>query len=165
MFPKLAKVTRDRAEANITVEGKNYIYVTIQRGTGNVYWQLADQTFSLIELGFDLPSGRLIKCAVPLFNGEVDDRSAEDLTNPEPGTPFFDLAPWPIKYNQKGWPEQGSYLEQPGRIKLLKKSGGLSIIWGDGPPARSLLYANRIICDFNEADELMALSLVGQFAL
>ncbi len=88
MFPKLARVSSDKYEAVVNVEWKGYITVAIDRNprATNLYWQLVDPVFSLLELGFEHPSGRLVKCAVPLFNGEVEDQQ----THPLPRAAFGD---------------------------------------------------------------------------
>ena len=73
MFPKLARVSNDKYEAVVNVERKGYITVAIARNprATNLYWQLVDPVFSLLELGFEHPSGRLVKCAVPFFDGRL----------------------------------------------------------------------------------------------
>jgi len=165
MFPRLLRVTDASYQPEITVESKSYITVRLgkSRGGTHVYWQLVDPVFSLLELGFEHPSGRLVKCAVPLFNGELEDQQAQPLARATPGTPFFDLAPWPV--NASNPAARANHLEQSGRIRLTKKHGGLSIICKDSPTLRSVLYGEKLICEFGEADELVALTLVGDFSL
>jgi hypothetical protein len=165
MFPKLARASSDRHEAVVNVESKGYITVAIARNprATNVYWQLVDPVFSLLELGFEHPSGRLVKCAVPLFNGDVEDRRTETLPSAVQGTPFFDLSHWTV--NPDNPADRSNHLEQPGRIRLLKKQNGLSIICKDGPALRSVLYGEKLICEFGEGDELVALTLAGDFPI
>jgi hypothetical protein len=165
MFPELARVSNDGYEAAVHVEWKGYITVDIARNprATNVYWQLVDPVFSLLELGFEHPSGRLVKCAVPLFNGEVEDQQTQPLPQATVGTPFFDLSPWSVDAANPA--ARGNHLEQSGRIRLLKKQNGLSIICKDGPTLRSVLYGEKLICEFGEGDELVALTLVGDFPL
>ena len=165
MFPKLARVSSDKYEAVVNVEPKGYITVAIARNprATNLYWQLVDPVFSLLELGFEHPSGRLVKCAVPLFNGEVEDQPTHPLPRAASGTPFFDLGPWPVDVSNPA--ARGNHLEQPGRIRLVKKQRALTIICKDGHPLRSVAYGRSLVCDFGEADELLALTLVGDFPL
>ncbi len=165
MFPRLARVSNDRYEAVVNVEWKGYITVAIARNprATNLYWQLVDPVFSQLELGFEHPSGRLVKCAVPLFNGEVEDQQTQALPGATPGTPFFDLAPWPVNVSDPA--ARANHLEHSGRVRLTKKHGGLSIICKDSPTLRSVLYAEKLICEFGEGDELVALTLVGDFPL
>jgi hypothetical protein len=165
MFPKLARVSNDKYEEAVNVEWKGYITVDIARNprATNVYWQLVDPVFSLLELGFEHPSGRLMNCAVPLFNGEVEDREIQSLPQATQGTPFFDLAPWLVNVSNPA--ARANHLEQSGRIRLTKKHGGLSIICKDSPTLRSVLYGEKLICEFGEGDELVALTLVGDFPL
>jgi hypothetical protein len=74
MFPTLARISGEPYEAVITAEWKGYITVRIGMNPRavNLYWQLVDPEFSLLELGFESPSGRLVACSVPLFNAEVE---------------------------------------------------------------------------------------------
>jgi hypothetical protein len=165
MFPKLARVSNDRYEAVVDVEWKGYMTAKIGwnfRST-NLYWQLVDPVFSLLELGFEHPSGRLVHCAVPLFNGDVEDRRMESFPNAVQGTPLFDLSCWTV--NPDNPAAHSNHLEQPGRIRLVKKENGLSIICKDRPTLRSVLYGEKLICEFGEGDELVALSLVGDFPI
>jgi len=165
MFPKLARVSNDKYEAVINVEWKGYITVAIARNfrATNLYWQLVDPVFSQLELGFEYPSGRLVNCAVPLFNGEVEDQQAHTLPSATSGTPFFDLGPWSVNVSDPA--ARGNHLEQPGRIRLVKKQRGLTIICKDGHPLRSVAYGGRLVCDFGEAGELLAITLTGDFPL
>jgi len=165
VFPKLSRLSDDQHAAQVTVEWKGYITAKIDwdfRST-NLYWQFVDPDFSLLELGFEWPSGRLTHCAIPLFNGEVEDCQTETLPNAPPGTPFFDLSPWAVQVSNPA--ARGNHLEQPGRIRLVKKHGGLRIVCNDRPPLRSLAYGGRVVCDFGEGDELNALTLVGDFSV
>jgi hypothetical protein len=165
MFPKLSRLSDDQHAAQITVEWKGYITAKIDwnlRAT-NVYWQLVDPVFSLLELGFEWPSGRLTHCAVPLFNGDVEDRQTESLQHAVQGTPLFDLSHWTV--NSDNPAARSNHLEQSGRIRLMKKENGLSIICKDSPALRSVAYGGNLVCDFGEGDELVALSLVGDFPL
>jgi hypothetical protein len=98
-----------------------------------------------------------------LFNGEVEDQQAQPLQRATPGTPFFDLTPWPVNVSNPA--ARANHLEQSGRIGLTKKHGGLSIICKDGPTLRSVLYGEKLICEFGEGGELVALTLVGDFPL
>lgn len=165
MFPKLARISDERYSAEITVEWKGYITANIGRNprATNLYWQLVDPAFSQLELGFEHPSGRLVNCAVPLFNGDINDQHALPLPRTTAGTPFFDLAPWPVNVSNPA--TRANHLEQSGRIELMRKSGGLSIICKDSPTLRSVLYGERLICEFGQAGELVALTLVGEFPL
>ena len=165
MFPRLVRISEDLHQADVTVEWKGYITVLIDKNPRavNLYWQIVDPVFSLLELGFEHPSGRLVKCAVPLFNGDVEDQHTEPLSNAAQGTPFFDLSPWPLQVSDRD--VRGNYLEQLGRIRLLKKQNGIMIVCKDSPPVRSLAYGEKLVCDFGEGDELVSLSLVGDFPL
>jgi hypothetical protein len=165
MFPKLSRVSSDKHETVINVERKGYITVAVARNprATNVYWQLVDPTFSLLELGFEYPSGRLVKCAVPLFNGKVEDQQTHPLPSATAGTPFFDLESWSVDVSNPA--ARGNHLEQPGRIRLVKKQRGLTIICRDSQRLRSVAYGESLVCDFGEADELLALTLIGDFQL
>lgn len=165
MFPKLSRLSDDQYAAQITVAWKGYITAEVDwnpRAT-NVYWQLVDPVFSLLELGFESPSGRLTHCAVPLFNGDVEDRRTEPLPNAVQGAPLFDLSLWTV--NPDNPAARGNHLEHPGRIRLLKKQNGFSIVCQEGTPLRSVAYGKKIICDFGEGDELVALGLIGDFPI
>jgi len=165
MLPKLSRLSNDQYTAQVTVEWKGYITAEIDwnfRAT-NLYWQLVDPKFSQLELGFEHPSGRLVKCAVPLFNGDVEDQRSEVLLSATPGTPFFDLSPWPLQVSEQEI--HGNHIEQPGRIRLARKHNGLSIICRNNSPRRSVIYADSLVCDFGEGDELVAITLVGDFPL
>lgn len=165
MFPKLSRLSNDQHAAQITVEWKGYITAEIDwdfRAT-NVYWELVDPVFSQLELGFEWPSGRLTHCAVPLFNGDVEDRRTESLPDATPGTPFFDLSPWTVNITDPA--ARSNHLEQTGRIKLVKKNNGLSIICRDNPALRSIAYGGNLVCNLGEGEELVALTLVGDFPL
>lgn len=165
MFPKLTQVSGDMYEAKVNVEWKGYITVDIGRNprSTNLYWQLVDPVFSLLELGFEYPSGRLVKCAVLLFNGDVEERQTESLPNAIQGTPLFDLSHWTV--NPDNPAVRSNHLEQQGRIRLLKKQNGLSIVCKDSPRLRSVTYGGNVVCDFGEGDELVAVSLVGDFPI
>ena len=165
MFPKLERVSDETYEAVFAVGWKGYITVDIARNprATNLYWQLIDPVFSQLELGFEHPSGRLVKCAVPLFNGEVEDQQTQPLPRTTPGTPFFDLAPWPVNVSNPA--ARANHLEQSGRIRLAKRLGGLSIICKDSLTLRSVLYGEKLICEFGEGGELVALTLMGNFPL
>jgi hypothetical protein len=165
MFPKLSRLSDDQYAAQITVEWKGYVTAEIDwdfRST-NLYWQFVDPVFSQLELGFEYPLGRLTHCAVPLFNGEVEDQQTQPLPQAIPGTPFFDLSPWAVDVSDPA--ARSNHLEQPGRIRLVKKQNGLSIICKDSSPLHSVLYGDKLICEFGEGDELVALTLVGDFPL
>jgi len=165
MFPKLAKVSEEQYRPDISVQGKGYITICVARNSRatNVYWQLVDPDFSLLELGFEWPSGRLINCAVSLFNGEVEDCQNQTPPQGNPGTPMFDLSPWPLQVSERE--VRGSHIKQPGRIRLLKKHKGVSIVCQEGFPLRSVEYGGKLVCDFGGGNELLALSLVGDFPL
>ena len=163
MFPKLVQVSEAQYTPQVTVEGKGYVTVDIARNprATNLYWQLVDPVFSLLEVGFEWPSGRLISFAVPLFKGEMEDQQTQPLPQATVGTPFFDLSPWSVDAGNPA--ARGNHLKQSGRIRLLKKQNGLSIICKDGPALRSVAYGGNLVCDFGGGDELMALGLVGNF--
>jgi len=165
MFPILASISDEHYEATVVVEKKSYITAKIawDAGATSLYWQLVDPEFSLLELGFEWPSGRLVKCAVPLFNGEVEDKQSESLPSATPGTPFFDLSLWTVDTTDPA--ARGNHLDEPGRIRLVKKNGGLSIICMDSFPVSSVVYAEKLICDFGPRGELIAITLVGHFPL
>lgn len=165
MFPKLSRVSSDKYEAVVNVERRGYITVDIARNprATNLYWQLVDPKFSQLELGFEHPSGRLVKCAVPLFNGEVENQQTHRPPIATSGTPFFELEPWPVDVSNPA--ARGNHLEQPGRIRLVKRQQGLTIICQDGHPVRSIAYGRSLGCDFGDADELLALTLVGDFPI
>jgi hypothetical protein len=165
MFPKLVRTSAKHYSAQIVVESKGYITVDMGRNprATNLYWQIVDPQFSLLELGFEYPSGRLVKCAVPLFNGEIESRISESLPHASPGTPFFDLSPWSVDVNNPA--ARGNHLEQRGRIRLLRKHQGLSIVWSDSPVRRLLAYGTNLICSFSEEEDLVELSLVGDFQI
>jgi hypothetical protein len=166
MFPKLVQVSDAQCSPEINVEGKGYITVDMGRNprANNLYWQLVDPVFSLLELGFERPSGRLINCAVPLFKGEIEDCQTQILPNGTAGTPFFDLSPWPVDLPESGG-NRGHHIKQAGRIRLLKSDGLLSIVIKDSHPFQSLLYAGKIICNFGKDGTLLSLGLKGSFRL
>ena len=140
MSPRLLRTSSDQFTAEVVVERKGYITANIGRNPRalNLYWQLVDPTFSLLELGFEWPSGRLMHCAVPLFNGQVEEHKARGLLNAVPAAPFFDLSLWPPNVSEsKG--NRSHHIEQPGRIRLLKSENLLSIIIRDDPPFQSVL--------------------------
>jgi hypothetical protein len=166
MSPKLLRTSSDQFTAEVVVEWKGYITVRIGRNPRavNLYWQLVDPKFSQLELGFESPSGRLMACSVPLFNGEVEEQKARGFLNAVPGTPFFDLSLWPPNVSEtKG--NRSHHIEQPGRIRLLKDENLLLIVIKDDPPLKSVLYADKLICNFGENGELLALGLKGSFPL
>ena len=166
MFPRLVRTSSNHYTAEIVVEWKGYITVDIgwnSRST-NLYWQFVDPKFSLIELGFEWPSGRLVHCAVPLFNGEVEEYQTRPLPDTVIGTPCFDLSPWPVHFSERGG-ERGQHIEQPGRIRLVKYANQLLIVIKDGHPLQSVLYADKLICNFGEDSELLSLGLKGPFPL
>jgi hypothetical protein len=165
MFPKLMRVSEEWYSPEISVEGKGYVTVEITRNprATNLYWQLVDPVFSLLELGFEYPSGRLVKCAVPLFNGEVEDQQTQILPKATPGTPFFDLTPWAVDASNPA--ARGNHIKHPGRIRVSKRQNGLSIVCQNGPPLHSVTYGGKLVCDFGAGDELVALNLIGDFAL
>jgi hypothetical protein len=165
MFPKLSRTSNEKYVAEVRVERKSYVTTEIGwsfRST-NLYWKLVDPEFSLLELGFEWPSGRLVKCAVPLFNGDVEDQTTEAPPNAAPGTPFFDLSPWTADTANPA--ARSNHLEQLGRTRLVKIHNGLSIVCGNSPARHSVIYAERVICGFGGDAELVALTLVGDFPL
>jgi|SRR5215831_941153 len=165
MFLKLARTSVEHYEAKIVVESKGYITVDIGRNprATNLYWQIVDTQFSLLELGFEYPSGRLVNCAVPLFNGEVENCVAEPLSHGPLGTPFFDLSPWSVDTSNPA--ARGNHLEQPGRIRILRRQGGISIVCRDIPVRRSLTYGANLICGFGSEEDLVDISLIGDFPI
>lgn len=165
LFPRLTGTTNSNYTAQITVESKGYITVRVAKDprATNLYWQLVDPKFSLLELGFESPSGRLVHCSVPLFNGEVEDRRNESVPTATTGVPLFDLSPWPLRVTARE--VRGNHLEQAGRIRLVSKDGGLSILSDETIPARNILYAEKLICGFSNSDELVAITLVGSYQL
>ncbi len=165
MFPKLERISGEAYEAVITIESKGYIMVDIARDhrATNVYWQLVDPDFSLLQLGFEYPSGRLVKCAVPLFNGEVEHQQTQTLPKATPGTPFFDISPWAVDVSNPA--ARSNHLEQHGRIRLVRKQDGLSIVYKDAASPHSVTYGGNVLCDFGEGGELVALSLRGDFPI
>lgn len=165
MFPKLTQVSEGRYSPEINVEGKGYVTVDIARNpqATNLYWQLVDPAFSLLELGFEWPSGRLVNCAVPLFKGEVEDDQSQTVRQGIAGTPFFDLAPWPLQVSDRE--VRGNHLRHPGRIRLLKGQNALSIICQNGSPFHSITYGGKLVCDFGMNNEIVALNLLGNFSL
>jgi hypothetical protein len=91
MYPRLLRTSPEQFTAEVVAERKGYITVRIGKNPRalNLYWQLVDPTFSLLELGFEWPSGRLVHCSVPLFNGEVEEDRARGFPNAVPGAPFL----------------------------------------------------------------------------
>ncbi len=162
MFPKLIQVSEVRYEPEIAVEGKGYITVNIGRDSRatNLYWRLVDPVFSLLELGFEHPSGRLMNCAVPLFNGEIETSEAQAVVTGS-GTPFFDLSPWPLCVT--GTVIRGRHLSQEGRIRMTRLPNGLSIVLKEATWVRSIAYGSSLVCSVDESNELSAINLVGEF--
>lgn len=166
MYPQLVSTSKDRFTAEIVVEWKGYITARIGKDPRavNLYWQLVDPKFSQLELGFESPSGRLVHCSIPLFNGEVEKRNLPRCSNCESGTPFFDLSLWsPDVSERKG--NRSRHTEQAGRIRLCKSDDLLSIVIVDTQPFRSVLYADRVQCDFGLSGDLISLGLKGDFPL
>lgn len=165
MFPRLVKVTDERFIPEIVVESKGYIMVRIGRNSHatTVYWHFVDPVFSLLELGFESPSGRLIDCSIPLFNGEVENGEIDPLGDTVVGAPYFDLSKWPLRITEKG--VFGHVIDEQGRIRLVRSQNALSIIAKESPRSRSVLYGDTLVCHFDKEDELSALTLRGTFSV
>lgn len=164
MFPKLVQLSDAQYSPEVTVEGKGYMTVDIGRNpmSVNLYWQLVDPVFSLLEMGFEYPSGRLMSCAVPLFKGEVEQSETQPVATVS-GTPLFDVSSWPLSIS--GREVRGNHIKQEGRIRLAKFADGVSIITQNTTPFRSIAYGRALLCSFDERDELSALHIVGDFHL
>jgi hypothetical protein len=163
MFPRLKNTTPDRNVADITVESKSYIMARIgwDFRTKTVYWQLVDPDYSLLELGFEWPTGRLVDCSVPLFNGDIENAGREPAPKVEHGAPLFDLSLWPSEAPKPG--ARDNYLKQAGRISLVRTSEGVLIACQDEPRLRSIVYGEKLLCHFGQDDELVGLTLMGNF--
>lgn len=164
MYPRLLRTSREHFTAEIVVERKGYITARIGKNPHalNLYWKLVDPTFSLLELGFEWPSGRLVHCSVPLFNGEVEEAKAVSSSNRVLATPFFDLSLWPPNVSEsKG--NRSHHIEQAGRIRLLKSDNLLTIVIKEGPTSQSLLYANEVVSNVAADGDLLAIGLKGSF--
>lgn len=166
VFPKLLRTTTEEFTPSIIVESKSYVVVRIAKEAAktNVYWQLQDPIFSLLELGFEWPSGRLVHCSIPLFNGLVEKVESRAGLPMEKGTPYFEMSDWPVKPNG-GQGISGGVLQEPGRIRILSAPSMLSIIAKEGFTRRSILYGAQIVCDFNELEELIALRFIGGYSV
>jgi hypothetical protein len=165
MFPKLLRGADDHSIPAINVESKGYIMVRLGTPPGamHVYWHLVDPLFSLLELGFEWPSGRLFDCSVPLFNGEVEDGGMGPPLEPTKGTPFFDLSEWSVDEGDRC--ARGNFLKQSGRLRVLRGMNAVSIVVKQSPRRRSLVCGESLICDFDKDDELCALTLLGSFLI
>lgn len=163
MFPKLLRITNEMYQPEILVESKSYITVRIGKSLNeeHLYWQLVDPVFSLLQLGFELSTGRLVHCSVPLFNGEVEAVEVQPLQSAVAGVPHFDVSAWPVK-ETKG--KSGSVMEQPGRIRLRRSSNALAIVAQEVVCRRSVAYGETVVCHFDRADELIGLTLRGNFS-
>jgi hypothetical protein len=164
MFPRLVRVTDERYAPRIAVESKGYIVVGIGQSAKatNLYWQFVDPIFSLLQLGFEWPTGRLVHCSIPLFNGEVENGDAAQLCEPTAGTPYFDLSTWPLRITEtKG--VFGNVVQEQGRIKLVRTKNSLSIVAKECLRSRSVVYGDAFVCHFDEGDELVGLTLIGVF--
>jgi hypothetical protein len=166
MFPRLLRVSNEQYRPEIIVESKGYITVRVGKSqeATHVYWQLVDPEFSLLQLGFEWPSGRLVHCSVPLFNGDVETIEGDPANEGVAGTPFFDLSRWPVRVTE-GKKVSGDVIEESGRIRLQRSRNALSILAREGTQQRSVVYGGTVVCDFDRADELMALSLLGSFPI
>jgi hypothetical protein len=164
MFPRLLRVTDEYYQPEIAVESKGYITVRVgksQKAT-HVYWQLVDPVFSLLQLGFEWPSGRLVHCSVPLFKGDVEILDADPAPGGTVGTPFFDLSKWPVRVTE-GKDVSGNVIEESGQIRLQRSRNALSILARESTRQRSVVYGGTVVCDFDPYDELAALTLLGSF--
>ena len=166
MFPKMLRVANEYYKTQVSVESKAYITVRIGKSqtATHAYWQLVDPNFSLLQLGFEWPSGRLVHCSVPLFNGQVEMVQNDARFETVVGAPFFDISMWPL-YITEGKGVSGNVIEELGRIRLQRSSNTLSILASDRVPQRSILYGDAVMCHLDANDEFTALTLVGPFSI
>ena len=166
MFPKLLRVTDEYYQPEIVVESKGYITVRIGKSlkATHVYWQLVDPVFSLLQLGFEWPSGRLVHCSVPLFKGDVETLETDPGLGGTVGTPFFDLSKWPVCVTE-GRDVSGNVIEEPGKTRLQRSRNALSILAREGTRQRSVVYGGKVVCDFDRNDELTDLTLLGFYPI
>jgi hypothetical protein len=165
MLPKLVSVTDEPCVPTIEVESKGYIMVRISKrpSVPHVYWQFVDPVYSLLQLGFEWPSGRFDDCSIPLFNGHVEEADVE-LPAGENGMLYFDVSAWPVRVVE-GKGVYGNVIEVPGRIRLVKSANALTIVIKEQPPTRSMFCGDALVCGLDQDNELATITLIGVFAV
>jgi hypothetical protein len=162
VLPRCTQLIADRFVPAITVENPGYVYITVRInksfGERHVYWHLTDPAFSLLELGFEWPAGRLTAISVPLFKGAI----GEALTVPGAvrGEPLFDL-------HELGFDSAGQDLAPPviknkGRISLHQSGEDLDIVLDESPLVRSFSCYDKVIYGLNAEDRLSFIRLRRQ---
>ena len=162
--PKLVRVEADRYSPVVSIESPSYITVRMSKSihAPNVYWQLVDPEFSLLELGFDASCGRLVSCSVPLFNGEVRKYDSPLGSVGLPGTPIFEMAPWTSRAAAED--DRGTVLKSPGRIQLDQYPDALVIILKSGQIDKIVVLGEKLACRFGLDGRLHSLGLIGATA-
>jgi hypothetical protein len=157
--PKLVRIEPDRYSPVVKIESPSYITVRVSKSVHdpNVYWQLVDPTFSLLELGFDARSGRLVSCSVPLFNGNVGEHDEALGHAGLPGTPIFEMKPWTSLVGAGEIPR--GVLKTAGRIRLDRYSDALVINISAEATSTVVVSGGNFACCFGSEGRLQSISL------
>jgi hypothetical protein len=160
-YPQLVRVEADRYSPVVNIESPSYITVRVSKSVHNrnVYWQQVEPSFSLLELGFDANSGRLVSCSVPLFNGSVRTRDGTVGDGGIPGTPIFDMELWTSGSDR----DQVSTTVQkvPGRIRLDQYSDALVITISPGEGSTMIVSGHKLAYCFGRNGRLQSIHLCG----
>jgi hypothetical protein len=159
--PSLLKVEEDHRSGTVNVESPSYITVRIDYSVhqSNVYWQLVDPAFSLLELGFDANTGRLTSGSIPLFNGVVSQHDSTLALHGAKGTPVFNMEPWKTEPISRMTPRP--VIKTPGRIQLNQYSDALVITIAPGTSKTIVMSGENLGYCFAADGQLQSLCLAA----
>lgn len=127
-------------------------------GVTRYYWRLIDPAHSLVEIGFDPATGRLIDVCVPLFNGTVEKLSDREIPGEGRAAPAFDPAPWA---ESEGSAKLASpTIDVAGRLRLQVRSNALRIVLFEDAIDEYRWPAANVATALNASSELIALEMV-----
>lgn len=123
------------------------------------YWRLVDPRFSLVEIGIDRVTGRLLSLCVPLFNGTVQDLSYAHPPVGDRVAPVFDLASWKeVASSASG---VAPTVDLPGRCRLEVGSSCIRVELFDEVTEHWAWPADNVAVELNAVSELIAVRILG----
>lgn len=163
LAPGLVRVEADCYWPEITVESRSYIQVRVDKSVHdlNLYWQLVDPEFSLLELGFN-PDGRMVSLSIPLFNGNVGRHDTRFSRASSHGTPIFELKPWRV--GTEIGQSQETILKTLGRIEIDRYRNALVITVTSEAIASAVLSGGNLLSCFDAKNRLCCVGLLKESA-
>lgn len=154
---KLDRIINDSFDVEVAREGEAHISVRVGKTTApSLYWEMAVNEFSIIEIGVDERSGQLTKLSTPLYNGTIGSAECVAVLDDKQGMPCFDIRAW---HTIPGSME-GNFILVEGRIAIdLIEPDSWVITLYDEPIVTRVSLESKVWFGFNSVGELTHVGL------